>query len=66
MISIKERLSTIYFYSVPLTFTGPPENCKNGSRIDKENQEFDITKCDLEELQGVPYTSVFLNNKIEY
>ena len=66
MISIKERLSTTYFYSVPLTFTGPPENCKNGNRIDKENQEFDITKRDLEELQGVPYTSVFLNNKIEY
>lgn len=66
MISVKEKSSITYLQPVPLTFTGPPENCKNGSRIDKKNQEFDITKRDLEELQGVPYTSVFLNNKIEY
>lgn len=66
MISIKERQPATYFYSVPLTFTGPPENCKNGSRIDKENQEFDITKRDLEEEQGVLYMSVFPNNEIVY
>lgn len=66
MISIKERQSTTYFHPVPLTFTGPPENCKNESRVDKENQEFDITKRDLEEKQGVPYMSVFPNNEIVY
>lgn len=66
MISIKERQPTTYFHPVSLTFTGPPENCKNGSRIDKENQEFDITKRDLEEEQGVPYMSVFTNNEIVY
>lgn len=66
MISVKQKSSITYLQPMPLTFTGPPENCKNESRIDKENQEFDITKRDLEEEQGVPYMSVFLNNKIEY
>lgn len=66
MISVKEKSSITYLQSVPLTFIGPPENCKNESRIDKENQEFDITKRDLEEEQGVLYMSVFPNNEIVY
>lgn len=54
MISIKER-NVVYYGGEPDTFPG---NWTKRSPIDEENQEFDITRRDLEESQGVPYISI--------
>ena len=35
-----------------------PGNWIRRSPIDEDNQEFDITRRDLEESQGVPYISI--------
>ena len=54
MISIKERKEDCYG-GEPDIFPG---NWIRRSPIDEDNQEFDITRRDLEESQGVPYISI--------
>lgn len=54
MISIKERKEFCYG-GEPDIFPG---NWIRRSPIDEDNQEFDITRRDLEESQGVPYISI--------
>ena len=54
MISIKERKEHCYG-GEPDIFPG---NWIRRSPIDEDNQEFDITRRDLEESQGVPYISI--------
>ena len=54
MISIKERKELCYG-GEPDIFPG---NWTRRSPIDEDNQEFDITRRDLEESQGVPYISI--------
>ena len=54
MISIKERKEGCYG-GEPDIFPG---NWIRRSPIDEDNQEFDITRRDLEEPQGVPYISI--------
>ena len=54
MISIKERKEVCYG-GEPDIFLG---NWTKRSPIDEENQEFDITRRELEESQGVPYISI--------
>lgn len=54
MISIKERKEACYG-GEPDIFPG---NWIRRSPIDEDNQEFDITRRDLEESQGLPYISI--------
>ena len=54
MISIKERKEVCYGGEQDIF----PGNWIRRSPIDEDNQEFDITRRDLEESQGLPYISI--------